>query len=96
LRRWEAAFLLGCPERDVARAVRRGTLPTIRIGRHRRVAVEGVRAAVADQPLRIALLDAITDGRLDAPRAQGPDLSPASYFDLPDAVRARVWENRCE
>jgi len=63
---------------------------------NRRVAVEGVRAAVADQPLRIALLDAITGGRLDAPRAQGPDLAPPSYFDLSDAVRARVWENRCD
>jgi len=50
---------------------------------NRRVAVEGVRAAVADQPLRIALLDAITGGRLDAPRAQGPDLAPPSYFDFP-------------
>jgi hypothetical protein len=75
--------------------VRRGTLPTVRVGRHRRIAVDAVRAAIADQPLSIALLDAIADGRLQAPRAHGPDLAPPTYFDLPGVTRARVWETQC-
>lgn len=85
--------MLGWSEREVARAVRRETLGTIRVGRHRRIAVEAVRVAVADQPLRVALLEAVTDQRVDAPRAHGPHLLPPSYFDLPAVVRARVWED---
>jgi excisionase family DNA binding protein len=95
LRRWEAAFVLGCSEHEVARSVRRGALSTIRVGRHLRIAVEAVQAMVADQSLRVALLEAIADGRLEAPRAPSPSQVPPSYFELPDVVRARVWENRC-
>ncbi len=75
--------------------MRRGALSTIRVGRHLRISVEAVQALVADQPLRVALLEAIADGRLEAPRAPSPIQVPPSYFELPDVVRTRVWENRC-
>jgi excisionase family DNA binding protein len=95
LRRWEAAFVLGCSEHEVARLVRRGALATIRVSRHLRIAVEAVQAMVAEQPLRVALLEAIVDRRLEAPLAPSPNQVPPSYFELLDVVRARIWENRC-
>lgn len=93
LRRREAAFLLGCSEREVGLMVRSGVLATIRAGRHHRIAVDELRPTFADQPLRLALLDAITEGRLVAPQAVNKDCVPPSYFELPAHARAHVWEN---
>lgn len=73
--------------------VRRGAVATIRVGRHRRIEVAGLRPAFADQPLRLALLDAITDGRLVPPRAADPDHPPPTYLELTGVVRRWVWED---
>jgi hypothetical protein len=70
-------------------------LSTVRVGRHLRIAVDAVRDMLAEQPLRVALLEAVADGRLEAPRAAHVDCAPPSYFDLPEVVRARLWEDRC-
>jgi len=90
--RWEAAFVLGRSENEIARDVRSGAIATVAVGRNRRILATALREACAGEPLRLAVADAILNGRLIAPRAERADRKPPSYFDLPAPVRRRIWD----
>jgi hypothetical protein len=49
-----------------------GELPVIRDGGFIRASVTGLRRLLATDPLALLLLDAVSNGLLDCPRAQSP------------------------
>jgi hypothetical protein len=73
----EVAAVLQRPVADVRNMVRRGALTDVRPGRLRGISAHQVRELLADQPLALAVLEAIVEGRLCVERLDATARPPS-------------------